>query len=332
MDLTLLAPRDLDAATADQIADLVNTANKVDAPHLSPITGEMLRLRLLHGWDGIGTERVAVARDDHGGVVGFGELELTHWDNPQLAVVDVLVHPDRRRAGLGTAVLDAVVAHARAAGRTSLVADTWADSPGAAFARHHGMTQASVAAQRRLHLDRLDQPRLDELLAQAAAASRDYEPLRIAGAAPEHLLPSLAAVFDAINDAPLDDLSMERDEFPLDRLRGFDTAHAARRHRLYRLVARQRSDGAPAGHTIVVVEGLRPHLAFQEDTTVVREHRGHRLGLRLKLEMLRWLRDAEPQVRQIDTWNAVSNAHMIAVNDAMGHVVVATGATFQRRL
>jgi hypothetical protein len=82
----------------------------------------------------------------------------------------------------------------------------------------------------------------------------------------------------------------------------------------------------------VVVEHDRRHLGFQEDTAVVRAHRGHRLGLRLKVEMLRVLRDRERGIRQIDTWNALSNSHMIAVNDALGCVVVGYGGELQRDL
>ena len=64
---------------------------------------------------------------------------------------------------------------------------------------------------------------------------------------------------------------------------------------------------------------------------MVRAHRGHRLGLLLKAEMLRWLAEAEPQVTSIDTWNAESNDHMIAVNErlryrALGRVAGLPGA------
>jgi len=44
---------------------------------------------------------------------------------------------------------------------------------------------------------------------------------------------------------------------------------------------------------------------------VAREHRGHRLGLRLKLAMLDLLADREPQVRHILTSNAETNGPMI---------------------
>lgn len=87
-----------------------------------------------------------------------------------------------------------------------------------------------------------------------------------------------------------------------------------------------------AGHTVVAVEDERPHLGFQNDTEVAPAHRGHRLGLRLKIEMLQRLREIEPQVVRIDTWNAESNGHMVAVNEQLGCFVVGRSVEMQKPL
>ncbi len=57
-------------------------------------------------------------------------------------------------------------------------------------------------------------------------------------------------------------------------------------------------------------------------------HRGHRLGLLLKVAMLELLAATEPGLERIATWNAASNAPMIAVNDALGYVVQGTPVTW----
>lgn len=59
-------------------------------------------------------------------------------------------------------------------------------------------------------------------------------------------------------------------------------------------------------------------------------HRGHRLGLRLKLAMLDWLRGERPDVRYADTWNVPGNAPMIAINDALGCRKVAETIAFRK--
>ena len=60
------------------------------------------------------------------------------------------------------------------------------------------------------------------------------------------------------------------------------------------------------------------------------EHRGHRLGLLLKLEMLRWLAETEPALETLDTWNAESNRHMVAVNEALGYRVLGSKLLLQK--
>ena len=57
---------------------------------------------------------------------------------------------------------------------------------------------------------------------------------------------------------------------------------------------------------------------WQDITLVDPPHRGRRLGLVVKLENLRHAREQRPGLRVIDTFNASSNAHMLAVNVAMG--------------
>jgi len=53
-------------------------------------------------------------------------------------------------------------------------------------------------------------------------------------------------------------------------------------------------------------------------TFVLRAHRGHRLGITLKLAALRELQRLSPATKRITTWNAESNTAMVAVNEALG--------------
>jgi hypothetical protein len=52
----------------------------------------------------------------------------------------------------------------------------------------------------------------------------------------------------------------------------------------------------------------------------------------LKIGLLRWLREEQPQLETIDTWNAASNDHMIGVNEALGYRVMGRSLAFQRSL
>lgn len=52
----------------------------------------------------------------------------------------------------------------------------------------------------------------------------------------------------------------------------------------------------------------------------------------MKLAMLEWLAEREPYVRRIVTGNAVSNTHMIRVNELIGFRILAHHTTWQLRL
>ena len=45
-----------------------------------------------------------------------------------------------------------------------------------------------------------------------------------------------------------------------------------------------------------------------------------------------WLRDVQPQLVSIDTWNAESNDHMIAVNEAIGYRIMGRELEFQKSI
>ena len=136
----------------------------------------------------------------------------------------------------------------------------------------------------------------DRLYAEAEPYAADYELERIDGASPEELLGDLAEATAAINDAPLDDLEIEDEVFSPERVRAYERAQIDSGFRFCRVIARHRGTGEIAGLTVVTVDSQTPSLGNQHDTSVVRAHRGHRLGLLLKADMMRWLADAEPEL------------------------------------
>jgi GNAT superfamily N-acetyltransferase len=331
MPVDIVDGRSLDDAVAQEIATVTRAATEAEAPQDEPRSAEHLRLQLKHGWDDRGVDHVLLGRVD-GSLAAYASLELPAWDNRHMAFVELYITPDHRATSVGDEILAEVYTLMREHGRTLLVANAWKDSDLERFWIERGLVTASEAAERRLLPKRLDWQRLDTLLADALAASAEYDAFEVRQPVADDLVEGMARLQTAMNDAPLNDLALEDDVWSEERYRGYESALAHRAMTSYRLVAQHRASGALAGFTALAVERARPHLGFQEDTAVVREHRGHRLGLRLKIEMLRLLRDREPAIVQIDTWNALSNRHMIAVNDAIGCIVVGYGSELQRDL
>lgn len=331
MELTWLDPAHLEARDVAGAAAVLEAARTVDSPYRFGLTFSSLRGRMRHGWDGV-PPVTAVVRDRRGRVTGFLEVWLPYWDNTHLGLVEVTVDPVIRRKGLGRQLFEAGVERCRADGRTLVIAQCFDQPAGVAFAKEMGLDRASESVQRQQDVATLDWARLDREYATAAPLAGGYELLRLAGPTPPDLMADVVTMTGAINDAPVDDLEIEDEVFSPERIRGFEEGQIARGRRIYRVVARERDTGCLAGHTIVGVDGERPWQGFQCDTSVLRAHRGHRLGLLLKIEMLRWLGEEEPQLRTVDTSNAASNAHMIHVNEVLGYQVVGKVIEWQRHI
>ena len=320
MEIEKVAWSDTDAVR--RLVAVTNAARRADSPWLHPLTEHECVGDLRHGWDG--EPKAACLAIVDGVDVGWGGYEVSAYDNLHLAWLEVEIVPALRRLGHGSALLEALVARARTEGRTSVGVAGWDATGPRAFAAHHGLGEKSVEVHRRQYVEGPAGLALPE--------ASGYELVRWPAQTPAGDLVALAELTAAINDAPTDDLDVEDEAFPPERIAAYEHAWASRGHRLYRLVARHRATGELAGQTVVAVDGERPELGEQHDTSVVAAHRGHRLGLMLKLEMLRWLAEAEPQLREIDTWNAESNDHMIGVNELLGYRVLGRVLDFQRTL
>ena len=318
-----------DTDTVAAVVDLENAASKVDAPFRHPETLRTYTARMRHGWDGETPETYA-ARDGDGSLVGVIELSVSEWDNTHVAWADLTVHPDERRRGYGSALLQFAEERARELGRRSIGCDGWDTASTNGFAARHGLPRRSASINRRQTLAAVDPAVLDEMYDEAAAAASSYELIRIAGQTPDDMLDAVAEMTASINDAPTDDLDIEDEVFPAERIVGYETAQRESGNRLYRVIARHREGGELAGHSVVAVEAERPTIGDQHDTSVSGAHRGHRLGLLLKVDMLRWLAEVEPALETIDTWNTESNDHMIEVNEKLGYRVLGRGLEFQR--
>ncbi|HET9946282.1 MAG TPA: GNAT family N-acetyltransferase [Actinomycetes bacterium] len=329
--LRRLDPLDLDPADLAGGLAVLEAARRVDAPHTLPLTARVWTVDLTDGWDGE-PSTVYLHRDNRGRAVAVLEVYLPHRDNRHVAEVYVSVDPAVRRQGLGRALFQVGLDQARAAGRTAVWAEGFDTDASRGFAAHLGLQKAITSVNRRQVMHDVDLDDVAGVVTDATAHARDYELLRLTGPVPDDLMDQMVVLVASINDAPMDDLEFEDEVFSPERLRSFDSALVAKGGRLYRLVARHRATGVLAGHTIVAVDEDRPWHGGQLDTSVLAEHRGHRLGLLLKGTMVQWLAEAEPQLLEVDTWNAASNAHMIAVNDRLGYQVVATATCYQTHI
>ena len=316
---------DDEAAVAAYVA--VENACLVDAPWWPASTVFRQRMRMIHGDGGELARHLLVEHD--GATVGRVSIHTSVHDNLDLAWIELSVDPAHRRRGIGSAAMDQAFRLIGEMGRTKVGWFGWVGDRTEGFAAARGSEPKSFAVCRRQHVRELEPGLADRLYDEALPHAGGYELLRVPGRMPDDLLHAFLAATAAINDAPRDDLEYEDEVFSADRNREFEEASLASDYRIYRILARHVASGEIAGVTSVIVDGETSEHGNQLDTSVVGAHRGHRLGLLLKADMLRWLAGSEPRLAMIDTFNAESNDHMVAVNERLGYRVMGRELQYQ---
>jgi hypothetical protein len=76
--------------------------------------------------------------------------------------------------------------------------------------------------------------------------------------------------------------------------------------------------GTLVGLTTISVLAHRADVVFQDDTVVLQEHRGNKLGLLIKVANMERLTEQFPAARIIYTWNAPENRYLLTVNQQLG--------------
>jgi GNAT superfamily N-acetyltransferase len=308
---------DSDPRVVGACHDILVAATAADDPGLPSMSRTVFGGWLTVGWTGEPRETWLGYGPD-GSVAGWYLLEVPDRDNRHLGILEAFVDPARRRQGFGTALLRHAAERALADDRRLLAGFAVQGSPGESFARSLGATAGLAEIRRRLDLAAVPAGLVAGLRASAQEAAAGYTVISWTQNTPEEYVDQIVAIEAAMADAPHDP-SWEAAAFDAERVRASDRRRRLQQLRSYTVAARHDATGDLAGVTQVEVAPDEPDWMFQGLTAVVRAHRGHRLGLLVKLAMLEWLAEAEPQRRWMITGNAETNEHMIAINEALGY-------------
>ena len=288
----------------------------------------------------LATERWLLSGLMDGQVVSTAEAILPLKDNLTKADLRVHTHPDHRRRGHATAMLDHVEQRVVAAGRR--IAATMVDfayeagpegagDPGVELLRSRGYTLEVGEVQRTL---RLPAPLelLDGLAAEAARHHEGYTLRSWVDRCPDELVASYGKLLGKlVLEAPSGGLEVEEEVYDEERIREQEATMRVGGRTSVVTVALDR-DGDVVAYTELSVPTNDKPRAYQWGTLVDPDHRGRRLGLAVKVENHRLLQERLPRVKEVLTFNAEVNDHMIAVNEALGFVPTARGAQLQKRL
>jgi GNAT superfamily N-acetyltransferase len=324
------------------LAEWASVLRAVDQEMWPDLTGYGLRdIRAFARFAGT-TRRfeLLAARERDGQMVGVGLMEFTLRDNTHAAEVTVAVHRDHRRRGVGTAIVEHMSQVAAAEGRTVL--NTIVDVPVAQaethasrfFAPQVGFESTLPGNSRILDVP-VDQVRLDDLR-QVVATARDaeaYRTLVFETPWPEEFVDDECELLRVMStDEPAGDEEHQEEIWDAERLREYEEVRLARGMSKLVAVAQHMETGRLVAMSEILIGEDVPQQAWQLMTVVHHEHRGHRLGLAIKVANLDFLAERAPDVRFVVTGNAKVNAPMIGVNDLLGFRISGDGFFWQKHL
>jgi GNAT superfamily N-acetyltransferase len=256
--------------------------------------------------EGIAFHRFLPETTTIGHWLGDGGVAVLWMHNPTATFCEVLVHPQRRRQGLGTALLERVVERCRELGVETLRGDHMTTA-GAAFCAHVGAVD-----EQRVVRSRLDLP------AAALPEPRAPDGFRLVNwlaHVPEEHIDAYARARVAMDDAP----APEGMDFPIWDAAAIRASEESlvRREREMRLTVAM-DDAGEIGAFTELRHSAGSVLGFTDDTGTVAAHRGKGLARAVKLQSLRWIRDDHPEIEVVTTRNAEENAAMRGLNVSLG--------------
>ena len=315
--------------------------NTVEAEAYGTTDLELTAEELLPGWLNQEWEpkRLFVARSE-GRIVGRGHYETLPEDSADHAWLAVQVLAKYRRRGIGTALADRLEAIAHVEGRSvQIVYAPSPDAPGERLpsptgfgavplrnpevrflqGRGYVLEQVVRASRLALPVDPAELHRLHD--AAAAQAGPDYTVLQWVDRTPERWQPDLALLYTRMStDAPSAGLAEPEQLWTPDRLAQEEQKAAASPRSTLTSAVLHGPSGHLVGFTEVEVPAEPGRAVSQEDTLVLREHRGHRLGMLMKAANLQQLALQHPEQTVVTTFNAEENRYMLDVNEAIGFV------------
>ncbi|MCW2736569.1 GNAT family N-acetyltransferase [Nocardioides sp.] len=274
---------------------------------------------------------VLLAAIDGREMVGAGLLTRPLVENLHTAMAFAYTRPDREREGIGRRLVEELEVIAAGDGRTTAQSEVYLPPGGTAagepFATAMGYDVASRESIKELALT-------DYLATRDALSARadGYRIVTFDTVCPDEHVESFGRLLGMLmTEVPLGELDLTASEWTPERIRAAERRQVdIGRHVLTAMAIAP--DGGVAGVSDVRVDDTDRAHGQVGITIVDPAHRGHRLGLALKVATHDVALASYPGLVSVDTSNADVNAHMNAVNEALGYRTIENLLELQKRL
>lgn len=336
----IILPASMDDDRSGDYAEMIAVGNEIEigvmgTDALTMSAGELLPIYSNHAYN---PRRRFVVRVD-GRIVGRGSFGWSTENDARSATVYGEILARFRNRGLGTALFDHLeglacragygivqlyATHTSTAGGDRLASPTGfgdlpANDPGVRFllARGYGLQQVSRVSALDLPVD----PATLDALHQAAqtSAGPDYRIVHWTGRTPRRWMSDLARLHSRMSvNRPQGEMDVTEETWDEARVLASDERMEAGGRRLLTVAAEHVPTGELVGFSVLWLPADRSRPVSQEDTLVVADHRGHRLGMLLKVANLQELAWISPESTMVLTGNAEENRPMLGVNETVG--------------
>ena len=174
---------------------------------------------------------------------------------------------------------------------------------------------------------------VERLLAEATAASPDYRVVQWSAPTPAEYVDGYGWMKSRmVTDAPAAGMEFDEEVWDAARVARHDALYTDADRLLLVTAAQHIETGELCAFNELVVGKDRTEASHQEDTLVLKDHRGHRLGTLVKCAGLLAWRDLVPDSHRVLTYNAEENRPMLDINEAIGFAPIAYGGAWKKVL
>lgn len=289
-----------------------------------------------------------ITRD--GELIGRVGVDIPLEDGSRTAFWLVELLAAHHGVGIGTTAYELVEQAAAEHGRTIL--QSWAQHPDAVgprrepptgfgsipedhaarFYLRHGYALEQIERHSALDVTAAGE-RIDRLLREAALAAAGYRVVQwLSPTPPEHVAGYAWMKSRMSTDTPMGALEFDEEVWDAERVARHDQRVLDGGRTMLVTAAQHIATGELVAFNELAIGADRTRPTSQEDTLVLKEHRGHRLGMLVKCAGLARWREIAPESPKVLTDNAEENRPMLDINEAIGFAPVAYNGAWKKSL